>query len=399
MPSAHPAPLAIRVSAQALEHSQLVTSHLREQIARAGGWLSFHAWMHDALYAPGLGYYTAGATKLAIRDDQPASPATQGDFVTAPELSPVFGYTIARALVDPLRTLTTVKTATTLPPPPVVLEMGAGSGQLAHDVLSALQRLGISVSYQILEVSADLRSRQQQKLAAWGDQVRWINDFPRDFDGVVLANEVLDAMPVHLVGWDTDARVFERGVVWKNDAFAWEDRSASANIASVLRARMPFLPGYITELNLAAEAWISMMGTRMARGLVLLIDYGFPAKEYFHPQRHQGTLMCHIQHRAHHDPLFAPGLQDITAHVDFSAMASAATTHGFDVLGYTSQARFLLNAGLPDEMTGTSRMDLRAIEKLISEAEMGELFKVLALGKHFAAPLEAFKQGDRRHQL
>jgi SAM-dependent MidA family methyltransferase len=397
MPSAHPAPLAIRVSAQALEHSQLVTNHLREQIARAGGWLSFHAWMHDALYAPGLGYYTAGATKLAIRDDQPLSPATLGDFVTAPELSPVFGYTIARALVDPLRGL--AATGTTLTPPPIVLEIGAGSGQLAHDVLSALQRLGISASYQILEVSADLRSRQQQKLAAWGDQVRWINDFPRDFEGVVLANEVLDAMPVHLVGWDADGEVFERGVVWVNDGFAWQDRSAPANLATILSARMPCLPGYITELNLAAEAWISMVGTRMARGVVLLIDYGFPASEYFHPQRHQGTLMCHIQHRAHEDPLFAPGLQDITAHVDFSAMASAATTQGFDVLGYTSQARFLLNAGLPEEVTGTSRMDLRAIEKLISEAEMGELFKVLALGKHWAAPLGAFKQGDRRHQL
>lgn len=349
--------------------------------------------MNEALYAPGLGYYAAGLAKLATRDTLNTPGSASGDFVTAPELSVAFGHTLAHQIAQVLREQES----------PAILEFGAGSGQLAHDVLTALADLDLYPTYQILEVSADLRHRQTTQLARWGSQVSWLDSLPVAFEGVVLANEVLDAMPVHLVGWNADGEVFERGVVCTQDdsghAFAWEDRAADQAIANALASKMPPLPGYVTEINLAGQAWVAQIAHWLKWGVALLIDYGFTQSEYYHPQRTEGTLMCHIQHRTHAQPLILPGLQDITAHVDFSAMAHTAFDAGLDVLGYTSQARFLLNAGLLDVLPTLETQAQRGIDKLISEAEMGELFKVLAIGRGFKGELIGFSRSDRRGQL
>jgi SAM-dependent MidA family methyltransferase len=376
------------VGAQALEHSAAVTNHLRQCIIEAGGWLAFHRWMSEVLYAPGLGYYSAGSVKIASRN-APNQAGLTGDFVTAPELTPMFGRTVARQVAEVLAVCEQ----------PKILEFGAGTGQLARDLLEALKRMGHQPTYEILELSADLKQRQQETLSAWSEQVRWTQTPNENFEGVILANEVLDAMPVHLVGFNGNSKVFERGVIWSEQGFAWQDRAAPSHVATALRHRMPALPNYLTEINLAGEAWVQTLGQCLKKGLVLLIDYGFTAHEYYHPQRAQGTLMCHIQHRAHDNPFFAPGLQDITAHVDFSAIAKAAHQSGLDVLGFTSQANFLLNAGLADQAADMTPSDRRAVEKLVSEAEMGELFKVLALGRHVEPPLMGFTRSDRRHHL
>lgn len=381
--------MQVALSDDALAHSAAVSQHLRELIAQAGDWLSFSPWMNAALYAPGLGYYAAGLAKLATRDNLNNPGNASGDFVTAPELTSAFGYTLAQQFAPILIKLDK----------PTLLEFGAGSGQLAHDLLSALKTLGIEPVYQILEVSADLRERQAQRLSSWSGQITWLDQLPEAFEGVVLANEVLDAMPVHLVGWNEQGSVFERGVVWHNDEFAWQDHLAREELAQALSARMPPLPGYLTEINLASLAWVRSMSNWLKRGAAFLIDYGFPGHEYYHPQRRTGTLMCHIQHRSHSQPLLLPGLQDITAHVDFSAIAHTAHDNGLDVLGYTSQARFLLNAGLLEQLPKLDKPDRQAIDKLISEAEMGELFKVLAVGRDIDMALAGFSRGDRRHQL
>lgn len=345
--------------------------------------------MHEALYAPGLGYYAAGLAKLATRETLDDPRVAHGDFVTAPELSCAFGFTLAQQIAQILGSASD----------PAVLEFGAGSGQLAHDVLTALAKQDCRPTYFILEVSAELRERQRVRLAPWGSQVQWLEALPDAFEGVVLANEVLDAMPVHLVGWAPDGSVFERGVVWQDQQFVWQDRIANDTLTLALASKMPALPGYVTEINLAAQAWVGQISDWLKWGVALLIDYGFTEREFYHPQRHTGTLMCHIQHRSHANPLILPGLQDITAHVDFSGMANAAYDAGLDVMGYTSQARFLLNAGLLELLPALEPAAQVGINKLISEAEMGELFKVLALGRGVDQPLNGFSHSDRRHQL
>jgi SAM-dependent MidA family methyltransferase len=361
---------------------------LHLQIQQVGGWLPFSAWMHHALYAPGLGYYAAGNTKLADAQNTNAS-ALSGDFVTAPQLTPLFGHTLARQVAEVLRQTDTLD----------VIEFGAGSG-------------------------ADLRQRQQARLAAWSTRVTWLETLPTRFAGCVVGNELLDAMPVELFVWSEQGQVLERGVIslpskstTTSDSmsltqeFAFQDQPASARLTEAVRARMPGLPGYTSEINLQAEAWVRDLGRWLTRGAALLIDYGFPRHEYYHPQRQRGTLMCHIQHRTHDDVFLAPGLQDITAHVDFTAIAEAALQSGLDVLGYTSQARFLLNAGLPQLLETYAQQQLEqpdlkerahtygAVQKLISEAEMGELFKVIALGRGIVSPLSGFSQSDRSGQL
>ncbi|OCZ68799.1 hypothetical protein A7P25_02540 [Achromobacter xylosoxidans] len=375
-------------------HSEAVTAHLRAAIGAASGWLPFDHWMAEALYAPGLGYYAAGNVKLAEAD----ASAPAGDFVTAPQLTPLFARTLARQVAQVLRQTDTQ----------AVLEFGAGTGALAEGVLRELDALGLQdTQYLILEVSADLRARQAERLAPFGERVRWLDALPDRFRGCVLANEVLDAMPVSLFRWGDDGTVLERGVTWDaTQGFVWEDRPAPPRLAEAVAARMPALPGYVSEINPQAEAWIDAMGRWLEQGAALLIDYGFPQGEYYHPQRAGGTLMCHLRHHAHGDPFTAPGLQDITAHVDFTAMADAAQAAGLQVLGYTSQARFLMNAGLMELLAQLDPSDARAyaqavapVQKLLSEAEMGELFKVLAVGRGIAQPLIGFARGDRLGKL
>lgn len=404
-----PTETSITVSADALTHSQRVSAFLHEQIQQAGGWIPFSQWMQHVLYAPGLGYYAAGSTKIAEAQTNSVN-ALSGDFVTAPQLTPLFGQTLARQISQILELTATSD----------VLEFGAGSGALAHDILSSLDAEGLSVRYFILEVSAELRARQQERLKAWGSRIQWLDKLPTTFSGCVVANEVLDAMPVELFTWSDTGEVLVRGVTsavqprdlnMSDIQFSYAERSAPTALALAVMARIPALPGYRSEVNLQAEAWVRDMGRWLTRGAALLIDYGFPRHEYYHPQRQHGTLMCHIQHRTHDDVFLAPGLQDITAHVDFTAIAQAATAGGLEVLGYTSQARFLLNAGLTELMLSSqqnapSQSDPKqrahtnaAVQKLISEAEMGELFKVIALGRGITQPLIGFARSDRAGQL
>lgn len=366
-------------------HSARLAARIAQAIDAAGGWLRFDEYMRLALYAPGLGYYAAGARKLG-------DAASGGDFVTAPEISPLFGRALAAQVAQILPCTA-----------PQIVEFGAGSGALARDLLAALSAAGVEVArYAIVEVSPDLRARQRATLAAF-PQVAWLDAPPAGFDGVVLANEVLDVLPVRLFVRAEDG-VRERGVVARDGAFAFEARAADARLAqavAAIEAEVGALPaGYGSEWGEQAAAWCAELARWLARGVALLIDYGFPRREYYHPQRLMGTLMCHYRHRAHADPLWLPGLNDITAHVDFSACADAAHAAGLDVLGYTTQAHFLINAGLLD-LLAREHGPQRASEaqRLLSEAEMGELFKVLALGRGVAQPLAGFAQGDRLHAL
>jgi len=357
--------------------------------------MPFDQWMSHALYAPGLGYYAAGAVKLGSPSatNPQGLPIAEGDFVTAPELSPLFGHTIAQQVAQILEMTRTAD----------VLEFGAGTGALADSVLTALDQIQPGVRYYIIEVSADLRARQQERLQVYGNRVQWLDSLPDHFSGCVLANEVLDAMPVSLFCWSEHNTVLERGVALSSEGdFIWQDRPAPTALAEAVAARMPCLPGYVSEINVQAEAWMRGMSRWLECGAALLFDYGFPRSEYYHPQRAGGTLMCHLHHHAHADPFVAPGVQDITAHVDFTAMADAAFESGLDVYGYTSQARFLMNAGLATLLTQYDPANVLAyaqtiapVQKLLSEAEMGELFKVLAVGRGLTSPLVGFSRGDR----
>src|SRR5512139_83548 len=376
-------------SADALAHSQRVAAHLRSLIEGAGGWIPFSRFMAAALYAPGLGYYAAGAMKYGAA----------GDFVTAPEMTPLFGRTLAHAITPVL-----AETGGE------VLELGAGSGRLAADVLGELERLGaLPARYSILEVSADLRQRQQQTLAReWphlAARVQWLDALPQDFKGVILGNEVLDALPVEVVHW-TDAGPRVRGVVRDGEGFAWQDRPIADPVLRVRADALDLAPGYVSEISLAADALIASLAGSLARGLILLIDYGFAAGEYYPPQRHMGTLRAHYRDHALDDPFCLPGLADLTAHVDFSVVARAGMAAGLALAGYTSQASFLLNSGLTELLMQTPPTDAaaylpqaNAVQRLVSPAEMGELFKAIGLSRGSVAPLAGFARGDRQHTL
>ena len=376
---------------EAAEHSRRLAEALRGAIA-AEGWLSFARFMEMALYAPGLGYYAAGAAKFGAA----------GDFVTAPEMTPYFGRALARQAAEAM-----AQSA------PALLEAGAGSGRLAADLLAELERLdALPVHYDILELSADLRQRQRATLAAavprLVSRVRWLDRLPERFSGVVLGNELLDAMPVHIVAW-REVGIVERGVGLDDaGAFAWRERPATGALlaaAEEVGRQCALPPGYESEIGLAARAWTAEWGHRLEAGALLLIDYGFPRREFYHPQRGRGTVMCHYRHLAHPDPFWLPGLQDITAHVDFTAIVAAADGAGLDLLGYASQGQFLLNCGILDLLRGEtpgSTGYIRAagaVNKLLLPHEMGELFKVIAVGRGIAAPLSGFARGDQSRRL
>jgi len=373
----------------ALAHSQRMATHLRALIDEAGGWIPFSRYMEAALYAPGLGYYAAGAMKFGAA----------GDFVTAPEMTPLFGRTLAHAIAPVL-----IETGGE------VLELGAGSGRLAVDLLGELERVNLLPAwYYILEVSADLRQRQQETIARERPQlagrVQWLDALPAHFSGVILGNEVLDALPVELVHWTDDAPL-ARGVIVEADAFAWQDRPITDPLLRARADALNLAPGYLSEINLAADALIAALAECLDRGLILMIDYGFGQSEYSHPQRHMGTLRAHYRHHALDDPFYLPGLCDLTAHVDFSAVVRAGTAAGLELAGYTSQAGFLLNSGLTELLMQTPPDDAaaylpqaNAVQRLVSPAEMGELFKVIGLSKGGIAPLAGFARGDRRHSL
>lgn len=376
-------------SADALAHSQRVAAHLSVLIREADGWIPFSRFMDAALYAPGLGYYGAGAMKFGAA----------GDFVTAPELTPLFGRTLARAIAPVL-----AQTGGG------VLELGAGNGRLAVDILGELATLdALPARYSILEVSADLRARQRETLERESPQhanrVQWLDTLPGHFRGVVLGNEVLDALPVELVHW-TDAGPLARGVTLESECFAWQDRPIEDARLRTRAKALALAPGYVSEINLAADALLASLAASLDHGLILMIDYGFGAAEYYHPQRHMGTLRAHYRHHALDDPFHLPGLTDLTAHVDFSAVARAATAAGLELAGYTTQAAFLLGSELTELLMQTSPADAaaylpqaNAVQRLVSPAEMGELFKVIAFVRGELAPLAGFTRGDRQHAL
>ncbi|MGE5128489.1 MAG: class I SAM-dependent methyltransferase [Sphingomonadaceae bacterium] len=375
MDPALPAP-----GAEALAASRALLERVGAELAARGNWISFARYMELALYEPGLGYYAGGAAKLGAA----------GDFVTAPEMGRLFARTLARQV------------ASLLEPGTALLEFGAGSGALAAALLDVLPE---GHPYLILEPSAELAARQRARL---GSRARWLDRLPERFRGVVLANEVLDALPVHALAWTRDG-VTERGVCANEGMLAWRERPAAGKVLAAARSldiELPPSGRYESELGLAARAWIAALAGVLESGAVLIVDYGFPGREYYHPQRSMGTLMCHYRHRAHGDPFYLPGLQDITTHVDYSALAHAADDAGLEVLGYASQAQFLVNCGITELLAETdpgdaSRYGPLAAEanRLLSPSEMGELYKVLALGRGVARPLAGFAQGDRTHTL
>ena len=354
---------------------------LAEEITASGGAIPFRRYMELALYAPGLGYYVGGAAKFGAG----------GDFVTAPELSPLFGRTLANPAAELLNAV----------PGGEVLEFGAGSGRLAADLLAALERLGaLPARYLILEPSPELRDRQRATLAAAVPRllgrVEWLDRLPERFSGLVVANEVLDAMPVERF------RITDNGpeamwVTFDGDDLRAEWRPAGERLAKAVAAiegEVGALPvGYESEWNPNIGPWVAALGAMLERGLVLLIDYGYPRPVYYHPQRERGTLRCHFRHQVVDDPLLLPGLQDITAHVDFTAVAEAADAAGLERLGYANQASWLLGCGLdrllsafdPDDPATLDQ--LQAARRLLLPQGMGEVFKVMALGRGVEEPM------------
>jgi len=367
-------------------HCERVIRAIRDALEQAGGWLPLSAYMEMALYAPDLGYYAAGKRKFG----------QQGDFVTAPETSALFGQCLAQQCVELLQAMEGGD----------ILEVGAGSGVMAVDVLTELQlQQSLPDDYYILELSADLRARQQQRIEkALPDllqRVHWLDALPEQFEGVVLANELLDAMPLERY------RVLEQGfalqgVVWDEqaEAIVWDERPASAQQAVMLEqlvARLGHQPvaGYLLEVNERAVAWVTQLASCLTRGAAILVDYGASRDEFYHEQRFEGTLSCHYRHRSHDNPLILTGIQDITAYVEFSAVAEAAVDAGFTLAGYNTQAHFLIGCGLDEVISRCDPADTTAFLKLTQQAkrltmpgEMGERFRVLGLTRGLTQDLD-----------
>lgn len=372
--------------------SSELTARIREEIRAGGGTIPFSRFMDLCLYAPGLGYYRNAAPKFG--------PA--GDFVTAPEISDHFATCLSRQVAQILD----------LVPGGVVLEVGAGNGRLAAQILRSLTAHGLEPRYRLLEPSAELRRRQETHLReqGLGGRAEWLDDFPDlGLEGVVIANEVLDALPASRFEVTGDA-VREAHVGWRDGAFRFEWRLPSPPLAHAwegirhdIGCTLP--PGYLAEVNLAAPAWVESMAARIERGLLLLLDYGYPQRELYQPDRASGTLACHYRHRVHYDPFFRPGLQDLSVHVDFTALARAGEAAGLEVAGFTTQADFLLATGLLEEGAGLAVASeaylhfAQEVKRLTLPGEMGEAIKVLALTRGIDAPLIGFTGRDHRSRL
>ncbi|MDQ3195972.1 MAG: SAM-dependent methyltransferase [Pseudomonadota bacterium] len=384
----------------ALRHSRRVRERIERDIADSGGWISFARYMELALYAPGLGYYSAGAAKFDA----------SGDFITAPELSALFARTLARQFAPLLARTGDMADGD-------ILELGAGSGRMALDLLTELESIGrLPRRYRILEISGDLAGRQRDLLVEHAphlaERVEWLHTLPESFSGVIVANEVLDALPTHLVVW-REAGIDERGVAVEAGEFVWRDQPITGGRLLTAATRLQRrgcmsgnAGGYLSEINLAAGQLVASLANILVKGVVLLIDYGFGESEYYHAQRDRGTLMCHYRHHAHEDPFHLPGLDDMTSHIDFSAIAESGVSAGLRLAGYTTQAQFLINCGITELLETLAAGDppgyasiARAAHKLLSPAEMGELFKVMALSKNWPEPLSGFTQGDKRRLL
>jgi SAM-dependent MidA family methyltransferase len=387
--------LEYALSTEEVLHTRRVAAYLADEIAAAGGWIGFERYMEIVLYAPGLGYYSAGARKLG----------PGGDFTTAPEISSLFGACVAQQCADVLRDLGAGS----------ILEIGAGSGRLAADILSRLEALGrLPERYLLLDVSADLRERQHRTLRERVPHlfalVQWLTIPPtKSFDGVILANEVLDALPVSRIRWHA-THCEELGVAIQNDRFHWAPRPAGEATASACAALAAagggWEDGYVTEYCPRLKAWSAELTRALNSGVALWLDYGLPRAQYYFPERRDGTLLCHFQHRAHGDPFLYPGLQDITAWVDFTALAEACRAAGFELAGFTTQAYFLAGLGIDREMQDLAGHDANRYARLANQArrlmlpgEMGERFKAMAWSRKTDVPLRGFALQDLRHTL
>ncbi len=380
---------------EAVAHSNALLSSIQALIEKEGGWVNFAQLMDAALYAPGLGYYSGGAKKFGF----------EGDFVTASEISPLFSQTIARQVKQVLSALKAKSKQTD------ILELGAGTGCFSRDLLLEMAKLEqLPTRYMILEVSAHLREVQQSTLKAALPKellscVVWLDALPEYFDGLIFANEVLDALPVHIVKKTADG-LAEIGVVSEVAGLAWQEKPALSSALKGFVAEIDLMDGYTTEVCLAASGLVASLAGILQSGMLLMIDYGFSRDEYYHPQRNQGTLMCHYRHRAHGDPLVYLGLQDITAHVDFTRVAEAGVANGLELIGFVTQAQFLINAGITELLASIPAEDsanylplVASAQKLLSPAEMGDLFKVIAFERNLDIPFIGFSSGDKSHTL
>ena len=384
-------------SREEMEHSDRVREYIAAKIHANGGIINFADYMHHALYAPGLGYYSAGLQKFGA----------QGDFLTAPEISSLFSLCIARFIEGVLTMLGNGD----------VLEVGPGSGVMASDMWSHWCTRSVQPTHHfLLEVSADLKARQRARIAAQSadvySRIHWLDDLPRSgFRGVIVANEVLDAMPVHVFDSRNDA-VWERHVRIQGNLLAWEpipitEGPVSECVLSLMEHwRTDGVSEYQSEINFAMCLWLTRVAEMLDQGVILVLDYGYPRREYYHPQRSQGTLMCYYKHHGHSDPLIYPGLQDITASIDFTALADTALACGLDVLSFTTQAHFLLSTGLGElmayEANDNEMLRLKRAQeakKLLMPSEMGELIKVLVLGKNLPEDIPALHAFDLRSKL
>lgn len=377
----------------AQQHSEQLLTLIKHKISEAGDKISFAEYMQLCLYAPGLGYYSAGSHKIGYG----------GDFTTAPEISPLFSRSLAHQIIDVLRQLDQAD----------ILEFGAGSGKMAVDILRELDlKQSLPEHYYIIEASADLRQRQQQTIhdaiPDLESKVVWLDSLPSNFNGVILANEVCDAMPVHRLHFKSGL-TYECYIVNNDDQLQWSDDELSRTELIDKSIEIKSFIGdteYFTEVNLAAQAWLTSLADSLRQGAVFIVDYGYPQAAYYHPQRSNGTLMCYYQQQGHDNPLILPGLQDITAHVDFTSLAQTAVDNGLDVAGFQSQADFLLAAGIT-ELTSFNDHDdaflmlqqATEIKRLTLPTEMGETFKVLTLTKNLDQLLPRVQLGDRRYNL
>jgi SAM-dependent MidA family methyltransferase len=381
-------------SVEALAHSDRLKQYIVKDIERSGDRITFARFMELVLYSPGLGYYSSGSVKLG----------KDGDFITAPEVSPLFSRCIARSIIPVLSEMES----------PAILEVGAGSGVMASDILLEIENSAFSLNhYAILERSADLIQRQQQtmlqRVPQWRERIEWWHEIPQKMQRIIIANELLDALPVHRVAY-VDGEWQELNVRVDNQGcFDWcigalSDPRLLVRMQQLEHRYGTFTDGFVTEINLAAEDWLKTMADQLQQGIILLIDYGQTQSSYYHPERNQGTLMCHYRHQAHGDPFAFIGLQDITAHVDFTAMADKALEAGLAVNGFTTQAHFLLGSGITqmcqENEDVKKQLDFaNQVKKLTLPQEMGETFKVIAFSKNVDVPLPGFQFRDMRDLL
>lgn len=388
-------------SLEAGQHSQALQTHIQQECALQGGKITFKRFMELALYAPGLGYYSAGNCKFG--------PA--GDFVTAPEISPLFGQSVSSALQAILQNFSSNSM-------PCILELGAGTGKLAADILENLYCL--PEKYFILEISADLIERQKQYLQTRLDlklfnRIQWLDQLPSTpFAGIIIANEVIDAIPVHKIKLSCENKIqkySEYYVKFENNQFQWQVDIPSTPVLiqafSEISSLSDISADFDSEINTDLKPWLAGLSECLTQGVMIFIDYGFPEHEYYHEDRKMGTLMCHYRHRAHDDVFQHIGLTDITAHVDFTALACAAQALNLHVAGFTTQGAYLLDnnlthfaqQALQNASTATSYLISQQVQQLTSPQEMGELFKVMAVTKQWDHPLTGFQLRDHRYRL